>query len=77
MAPNQKVKGKLGELEVASLIKSTAVPPGERFRQVNEAIKKNSFHLDPVLNDLGVEIDTQVCYVSVVIFIIIEWKSHY
>ncbi|KAB7506196.1 Protein argonaute-2 [Armadillidium nasatum] len=48
----QKVKKKLSEKEVASFIRSTAVPPQERLRQINKVAERNDFNRDEMLKAL-------------------------
>ncbi|KAF2360621.1 Argonaute linker 2 domain [Trinorchestia longiramus] len=59
IAPNQRVKGKLKDEEIASFIRQTAVKPNERFEKVKRILNRNQFPQDPFLQSLGVSLTAQ------------------
>lgn len=60
VASGQKVKKKLGDQELAQLVRSSAVAPAERRRKICEIHAQNNFTDDPMLQNLRFNIDKNV-----------------
>ena len=54
------MKRKLDDIETREFIKRTAVPPAQRFRQIQDINRKNQYNRDPFLNALSFRIADQV-----------------
>ena len=59
IAPNQRVPGKLSDQQISDVIKITATPPHQRFRELEDKMKVMNVCENPLLTSLGIKVGTE------------------